>query len=200
MGTMPSAVSLADALFSPVQKRVLGLVFGQPGRRYQSAEIIRLADGGVGAVHRVLRKLASAGLVTVTRIGNQVHYQANADSPVFSELHGLVVKTVAVVEPLRQALAALSPAIDAAFVYGSVAKGTDKAESDIDLMVVSDEAGYAEIYAALQPAEESLGRPVNPNVLTRSEWRTRRAQPESFVSQVAEGPVVFVVGGDDALA
>lgn len=95
---------LADALFTRVQQRVLGLLFGQPERRFQSAELIRLADSGTGAAHRQLARLADAGLVTVTRTGNQKHYQAREDSPVFAELHGLVVKTVGLVGPIRRAL------------------------------------------------------------------------------------------------
>jgi len=107
MGTLRRArrTGMADALFTPVQQRVLALLFGQPERRYQSAELIRLAKGGTGAVHRQLARLAAAGLVTVTHTGNQKHYQARRDAPVFEELHGLVVKTVGLVQPLRRALA-----------------------------------------------------------------------------------------------
>src|SRR5688572_4801763 len=104
-------IKLADALFGPVQQRVLGLLFGQPDRRFQSAEIIRLAKGGTGATHRQLERLAAVGLVTVTRTGNQKHYQAKRDSPVFPELHGLIVKTVGIVEPLREALASHADSI-----------------------------------------------------------------------------------------
>jgi predicted transcriptional regulator len=95
-----SGPGLADALFSPVQQKVLALLFGQPHRRFQSAELIRLAGSGTGAAHRQLSRLADVGLVTVTRIGNQKHYEANRTSPVFDELHGLVIKTVGLVEPL----------------------------------------------------------------------------------------------------
>src|SRR5918993_499510 len=102
----PSAV--ASALFTPVQQRVLGLLFGQPERRFQSAELIRLAGSGTGAVHRQLQRLEQAGLVTVTRDGNQKYYAARKDAPVFPELHGLVVKTVGIVEPVRAALAPIT--------------------------------------------------------------------------------------------
>ena len=124
-----------------MQQRVLGLLYGQPQRRFQSAELIRLAGSGTGAAHRLLTRLADAGLVTVSRSGNQKHYQANRHSPIFSELHRLVVKTVGVVGPLRRALAPFAKRIAAAFVYGSVAKGADTAKSDIDVMVISDNGG-----------------------------------------------------------
>ena len=191
--------SLADALFTPVQQRVLGLLFGQPDRRYQSAELIRLVRGGVGAVHRQLSRLASSGLVTVTDVGNQKHYQARRDSPVFEELHGLVVKTVGVAEPLRKALGRIAKGIRAAFLYGSVAKGADKATSDIDVMVISDTVTYAEVYEALQEAEAILGRTVNPTVMTHAQWRAKRARSDSFAARISAQRRVFLVGSDDDL-
>lgn len=202
MGTSPRTPgpSLADALFSPVQQRVLGLLFGQPRRRFQSAEFIRLAGSGTGAVHRVLTRLADAGLVTVTRSGNQKHYQANRGSPVFHELHRLIVKTVGIVAPLKRALAPKAKKIHAAFVYGSVAKRSDTARSDIDLIVISDALGYPDLFETLQAVERVLARPINPNVMTLAEWRAKRAQAGSFAARVAQGPRLFVIGSDDDLA
>jgi predicted nucleotidyltransferase len=202
MGRTSSAarVGLGAALFTPVQQRVLGLLFGQPDRRFQSAEIIRLAKGGTGAVHRQLSRLADAGLLSVTHTGNQKHYQARRDSAVFEELHGLVVKTVGIAEPLRRALRPLASGIVASFVYGSVAKGTDTARSDIDLMVISNSLSYAEVFEAVQSAETTLGRAVNPTVLTLAQWRTKRAPSDSFAARVASQPRVFVIGADNELA
>jgi predicted nucleotidyltransferase len=191
---------LANALFTPVQGRVLALLFGQPDRRYQSAEVIRLATGGTGAVHRQLARLAAAGLVTVTRSGNQKHYQARRDSPVFQELHGLVVKTVGLVEPIREALSAHKAQITAAFIYGSTAKGTDTGGSDIDLMVISDTLDHAALYEALQRAEAVLARPVNPTVMTTREWRAKVKAAGSFAGRIARGARLYVIGSDDDLA
>lgn len=191
---------LADALFSPVQQRVLRLLFGQPDRRFQSAELIRLADSGTGAVHRQLSRLERAGWVTVVRAGNQKHYQANRASPAFAELRGLVVKTVGVLEPLRRALATKAKDLRAAFVYGSVAKGTDTARSDIDLLVISDRLSYQDLFDALQPVEGALARPVNPNVVSFTEWRTKRTKKDSFIARIASQPRLFVIGSDDDLA
>lgn len=198
--TIVASGSLADALFSPVQQRVLGLLFGQPERRFQSAELIRLAGSGTGSPHRILTRLADAGLVAVTRVGNQKHYQANRESPVFSELHGLIVKTVGVVEPVRRALARKAKKIRAAFVYGSVAKGTDTATSDIDLMVISDTLDYLDVFEALQAAEAVLARSVNPNVMSLADWQAKRARAGSFASRIARSPRLFVIGSDDDLA
>ena len=195
----PPATGLAGPLFTPVQRRVLGLLFGQPDRRFQSAEIIRLAASGTGAVHRLLQKLAAAGLVRVTREGNQKYYQANREAPIFSELHGLVVKTVGVVEPLRAALQPLAERIAAAFVFGSVANGSDRATSDLDLLVVADGLDYSDLYTALQAAEEELARPVNPTLMSGAEWRRKRAQADSFAARVAAQPKLFVIGGEHDL-
>jgi predicted nucleotidyltransferase len=196
-----ATTGLADVLFTPVQQRVLGLLFGQPDRRFQSAELIRLAGSGTGAAHRLLTRLEGVGLVTTERVGNQKHYQANKRSPVFEELAGLIRKTAGLVVPLQATLAPLAKKITAAFVYGSIAKGTDTAASDIDLMVITDKLEYADVYKALQEAEAALGRPVNPNLMTRAEWkRKKRADSEGFAARVAAGPKLFVLGSEDELA
>ncbi len=189
---------LGGVLFTPVQQRVLGLLFGQPDRRFQSGEIIRLAASGTGAAHRLLTRLADSGLITVERIGNQKHYQANRASPVFVELHGLIVKTSGLLAALRSALAPLADRIRAAFVYGSVANGTDQSASDIDLMVIAGKLDYADVFSALQTIEADLGRTVNPNVISGVEWRRKRKQA-GFVSRIAGQPRLFVIGSDDDL-
>lgn len=195
----PEASALAGALFTPVQQRVLGLLFSQPERRFQSAEVIRLAGSGTGAVHRQLQRLEAAGLALATREGNQKYYQANRESPIFAELQGLVVKTVGIVEPLRAALARLADRIRAAFVFGSVAKGRDQARSDLDLLVITEELEYSDVYAALQDAESRLHRPVNPTVLTPTEWKKKRASRDTFAARVAAQPKLFVFGNEDAI-
>jgi predicted nucleotidyltransferase len=200
MGSAVSRTSLAGALFTPVQQRVLALLFGQPERSFQSSEIVRRVGSGTGATLRQLARLHAAGLVTVTRSGNQKHYRARTDSPVFAELRGLVLKTVGLVGPLQEALAKSTAAIRAAFVYGSVAKGRDTVDSDVDLMVISDVLRHADLFEALQQAEDRLGRPVRPTVLSSSEWRKKRAQQDSFVDRVASQPKLFVIGAEDDLA
>jgi predicted nucleotidyltransferase len=199
MGRKAPEAGLADALFTPVQQRVLRFLFGQPDRRFQSAELIRLAKSGVGAVHRQLARLEKAGLVDVTRIGNQKHYQARRGSPVFAELQGLVAKTVGIVQPLRESLAASAHLIHAAFVYGSLARGSDHAGSDIDLMVISDVLRYPELFEALQDAESRLARRINPTVMTVADWRVRTASKSPFAARIAARPKLFVIGSDDEL-
>lgn len=191
---------LADALFSGTKQRVLGLLFGQPTRSFYATELIGLAASGSGAVQRELANLAQSGLVTVKAVGNQKHYQANAESPIFAELCGIAQKTVGLAEPLREALAQLAPRIIAAFVYGSVAKKSDTAGSDIDLMMLSDDVSYGDAFASLEVASGLLGRVVNPTILTRREFSKRVKAQESFLSRVLEQPKVWIVGGENDLA
>ena len=185
--------ALAEALFSTVELRVLGLLFGQPDRSFQSAELIRMARSGAGAVHRVLTRLAAAGLVTVTRIGNQKHYRANASSPIFPELRGLIAKTVGLAAPLQAALAPFADRITGAFVYGSVARGSETAGSDVDLMIIGDDLDYAALYQALQPAEATLGRAVNPTIYGVKEFN-RRQRTRGFVERVLQQSRLWVIG------
>lgn len=191
---------IADALFSRVQQRVLGLLFGNPGRSFYAKELIHLAGSGSGAVQRELARLTSAGLVSASRIGNQVHYRANASSPVFHELRGIVVKTSGVVDVIRAALAPLADDIDASFVFGSVAKGIDDAASDVDLMIIADEVRYPETYAALDASTRTLGRTVNPTIYSREDLLKRLSSGSAFLTKVLAGPKLWVIGDESTLA
>jgi predicted nucleotidyltransferase len=190
------AVSISNALFSKVQQRVLGLIFGQPERSFYTSEIVRSINSGTGAVERELSKLRLSGLVSVENIGNQKHYRANQKSPIFEELQSLVIKTVAVTEPLKKSLEPYAAKIKAAFVYGSVAKDADTALSDIDLMVIGDELDYSEVYTALQTAEQTLRRKVNPIFLSQTDWQRKASQKGSFISQITALPKRFIFGSE----
>ena len=193
---MPSA---ADALFPAVRQRVLAVLFGAPDRSFYANELIALAHSGTGAVQRELASLLAAGLVTVRDQGNQKHYQANAASPVFAELRGLVLKTVGLADVLRAALAPLEDQVAAAFVYGSVARQQDTAASDVDVLIVSDALGYAEVFGALEGAAQTLGRTINPTLYTRAELARRRAQDNAFVTRVLDQPRIWLMGDEEVL-
>lgn len=195
----PRRNGLADALLTKTQQRILGALFGQPGRSFYASELIRDAGTGSGAAQRELAKLEDSGLLVTRRIGNQKHYQANAASPLFSDLRNIVLKTVGLVEPLRQALKPIESEIRAAFVYGSVTKGTDQATSDIDLMVVSDTLSYGDVFGALDKVSRTLGRTVNPTVYSEAEFSKRTKADNAFVSRVLEGPKVWVIGVGDSI-
>lgn len=195
----PRPGGLADALFSATQQRVLGLLFGQPDRSFYATELIALTGGGSGAVQRELAKLERSGLVVTSRRGTQKHYQANPQSPIFEELCGIARKTVGLAEPLRQALAPLAEQITAAFVYGSIAKRADTAHSDIDIMIVSDTAGYPDVMGVLHEATLRLGREVNPIIYNRKELQERLRECNAFVKGVLEQPKVWIIGDEHVL-
>lgn len=178
---------------------MLGLLFGQPARSYYASELISLAGIGSGAVQRELERLERSGLVTVRAIGNQRHFQANSAAPLFSELCGIVQKTIGLAEPLREALQAFQAQIDAAFVYGSVAKGRDNAGSDIDVMLISDDLTYGDVFPALEEVGARLGRPVNPTILSRRELSQRVKAESAFVTRTLSQAKVWLIGGKDAL-
>jgi len=194
-----SRKSLADALFTRTQQRVLGVLFGQPDRSFYASELIRTAGTGSGAAQRELAKLENSGLVVGRRVGRQKHYQANTEAPLFGELRGIVLKTVGLAEPLRAALKPLSSAIRAAFVYGSVAKGSDHAASDIDLMIVSESLSYGEVFGALERGATQLGRQVNPTVYSAAEFSRRAGSEHAFVTRVLEQPRIWIIGGENDL-
>ena len=196
----PAKPGLADALFAKVQQRVLGVLFGNPGRTFYANEVIGLARSGTGAVQRELARLEAAGLVTAHRIGKQKHYQANPASPVFQELRVLVLKTSGLADVLRQALAPASDRIRAAFVYGSIAKGEDTATSDVDLMVIGEGLTYADLFGTLEEASAKLGRKVAPTIYSPKELARRVKQGSAFMTRVLEQPKVWLIGAESDLA
>jgi predicted nucleotidyltransferase len=200
VGSAAAASGVADALFSKVQQRVLAVLFGNHSRSFYANELIALAGSGTGAVQRELAQLEAAELVTVTRIGNQKHYQANTAAPIFEELRGLVLKTSGLVDVLRSALAPIAAQIEIAFVFGSLANATDTAKSDIDLLVVGERLAYAELFAALEPASMRLKRTVNPTLYTRSEIDKRIRAENSFIKRVFAQPKLWVIGEHTGLA
>lgn len=189
----------ANALFPKVRQRVLAVLFGTPDRSFYANEVIALAQSGTGAVQRELTDMAAAGLLTVTKQGNQKHYQANASAPVFAELRGLVLKTMGLADALRAALAPLAGQIDGAFVYGSVARQQDTAHSDVDVMIVSSTLGYGEVFGALESATVSLGRKVNPTLYSPADWAQRLDSDNAFATRVWQQPKIWLIGNEAQL-
>ncbi len=201
MGTIiTNPLGLADALFSKTQQRVLGLLFSNPDQSFYLNEIVRNAGIGIGTVQRELEKLTRADLLLVKKIGNQKHYQANQKSPIFSELRGIVLKTSGLADLLRQALSGLEGQIKAAFVYGSVAKGSDSAASDIDVMIIAEDLSYSQIFMAFSEVEARVGRPLSPTLYTLSEVQSKLAADNHFLQRVLEQPKIFLIGSQDDLS
>ena len=190
-------MSIGAAIFSDSQSRVYHWLFGQPERVYHLSELRRLTGLGSASLQREINRLVDAGLVREQRMGNLRQFQAQADSPVFTELVALTRKTLGVVPLLQQALAPLQPALRAAWVYGSVARQTDAAHSDVDVMLVGDGLSLNAVLQQLLPLEEQLGRKINPNCYTPQEFESRSREPDSFVNRVLAQPVLALIGNVD---
>jgi len=195
MGTFPAPSSLGMLLFGKTRLAVLSLFLLQPERRLHFREILRLTGAGQGAAQRELAKLAEAGILLKTREGNLAYYRANRAHLAFTELRGLVEKTAGISAFLRTALLPLAQKIEQAFLFGSVARGEERAESDIDLMVIGD-VSFMAVVAAVAPLQESVGREINPTVFTASEFRKRLDQGDHFLSRVMQEDRVDLIGGE----
>lgn len=189
-----SSQSLAGSMFTATQQRLFGLIFGQPRRSFYLTELIELAGIGRGAVQRELARLERGRMVITELRGNRKYFQANPDSPVFEELCSIVNKTTGIAAQLRTALWKIETGVSLALIYGSVAKHTDTANSDIDLLVVSDELTLESLYSHLSDVEKNLGRQINPKLYTEAEFQFRLANGNAFLSRVLEQPKILLKG------
>lgn len=196
---MSNTSALMDLLFPATRQRVLAQLLLAPEASFHQRELARLTGSHAGTLGRELDKLAEAGLVLRREQGNQVRYQANAQCPLFAELASIFRKTHGMVPALREALAPLAGRIRVALVFGSMARGTQSAGSDIDLLVVG-EVGFAELVQALYPLQQALQREINPVLYTAAEFHRRAQGGEAFVRQFLDQPNVFLTGDKDDLA
>ena len=192
-----SSSGLASALFTKTQQRVLSLLFGQPKRSFFTSELIDLVNSGTGAVHRELTRLVESGLVKTWKLGNQKHYQANEESPIFDVLCLLVKRTLGVAFEIRSTLETIRSDIELALIFGSVAKGTDTAASDIDVLVVSDELTLRDLYSVLEMAEQRLGRRISPTLFNHDEFLRRGKTANPFLEKVLSGSTIPLIGKVD---
>lgn len=189
---------LADLLFKEYRRRVLGLLLLHPERAYHVREIARLTGTVAGTLHKELSKLADAGLLVKMAQGNQVAYQANRNNLIFEELASILRKTSGIADVLAEALAPLAPQIDFALVFGSVASGKARVDSDIDVLIVAN-ASFSEIVKVLYPAQQQLRREINPKLYLPEEWRLALAEGSAFVRELLEKPSIKIIGDmDDA--
>ncbi len=189
---------IGAALFGTVRRRVLGLLFRECERDFYQQEIVDAVGCGSGAVQRELKQLADAGLITRQKRGRMVFYQANQDCPVFGELRGLVMKTTGLADVIREALEPDADRIEVAFIYGSMAEGTDDSQSDVDVMVIGD-IGLRGLSGRLSGPQLEIKREINPIVWSPRDLRKRLEEDHYFARSVMRGPKVFLVGGEDEL-
>lgn len=190
---------IAQALFTPAQQKLLGLLFVRVNQGFHLNEIMRLTGLGSASAQRELRRLNDAGLILSERIGNVRRFWPNKDSLVYPELSGLVQKTFGLVGVLHSTLAPLSRQLCVAFVYGATAQGGDLLSGDIDLLLIGDDTNYGELLSSLAPAERTLRRKINPNLYSVADFKRRLREQQPFLMQVLEQPKIFVTGDADAL-
>ena len=195
---MATPPDLGTLFFGAYRRQVLALLLLHPDEAFHLREIARLTHTQPGTLRRELKLLNDAGVLQSENVGNQVRYRANAECPVYDELRSILKKTWGVVDVLREALAPLATAISVAFVYGSIASGTERRASDLDVMVVGT-ATLEDIVRVLYPAQEQLRREINPHVYSVAEFRKKMRAKNPFLSRVLAGPKVFIAGSADDL-
>ncbi len=189
---------LSSLLFGEYRRRVLGLLLLNPDATYHVRELARLTGTSAGTLHKELTKLTQGGVLRRQDVGNQVRYSANRDCPIFDELASILRKTSGLVDVLASALGSVEKNIVLAFVFGSVARGEQQSNSDVDVMLVGS-LGFADAVQALHPVQATLQREVNPVVYSVDEFRQRAAGNDSFVGEVLAKPKLFVVGNENEL-
>jgi predicted nucleotidyltransferase len=189
---------LSSLLFGSYRREVLALLLLHPEMSLHVREIARVTEKVPGTLVRELNQLAESGLLLRKPVGNQIHYQANPACPIYEELRSILKKTSGLADVLRAALEPLADRVQAAFVYGSVARGDERAGSDLDVLIVGD-AKFADVAHALAPAQEALRREINPNVYRTAEFGAKLAAGEPFLQRVMEDPKIYLVGSEDDL-
>ena len=192
------STGLAETLFSDYRRRILALLLLRPDEHFHVREISRLTGVPSGSMHRELKLVTDAGLLSRHAVGNQVRYQANRDCPIFHELAGIFRKTCGLSDVILSALQPLSPAIKSAFVFGSVAKGEEKSASDVDVCVIGT-ASFTDVVVALADLKQKLGRDINPVVMTYEQFTAKRAAGEQFLSRIMSERKIFLIGHEDDL-
>ena len=190
---------MLEKLFtSRVRVRLLTLLLTHPTEAFYIRQIARLTGETYNNVRQELQNLAQLGLILSERRANAAYYQANVEHFLFPELKRIILKTEAVGDRLREALSVLGD-IRVAFIYGSTARGTEVASSDIDLMVIG-EVDLDALDGAIDSIEEVWGRTVNYTLFEVEEWQERVTQGHSFLTDVLTHEKIFLIGDEDDLS
>lgn len=193
-----SRLTLSEALFGKARRGVLALLFGNPAQAFYTRQIVKYAGSGVSQVQKELERLTAVGLLIRERRANQVYFRANTDAPIFADLRNIVTKTFGAADTIRRVLRPFAKRIRAAFIYGSVARATDTAESDVDLLIVGNLA-LSEIVKALATAEAKLLRRISPQIYLPKEFAERIRGRQHFISRVMDQQKIFLIGTSNDL-
>jgi predicted nucleotidyltransferase len=186
---------IAGFLFGAYRRDALALLLLHPEASLHVREIARMTDKVPGTLLRELNALVEVGLLLRKPVGNQVHFQANTASPVYEDLRSLLKKTAGIADVLREALHPLTSKIDLAFVFGSIARGDERAGSDLDVMIVGA-ARFSEVVGALAPAQDALRRQINPGLYPPKEFIAKLADNDPCLSRVLADKKIFLIGDE----
>jgi len=198
MNTPSENNSITTILFGKARRAVLSLLYGHVDESFYLRQIVRTTGVGLGPVQRELKQLTDAGIIQRSVQGRQVYYRANTESPIFAELKSLVTKTIGIGDILRNTLSPVLDRINIALIYGSVASGEEKRDSDIDLLIIGD-ITFVEVVTKLQSAQEVLGREINPTVYPTAEFKAKLAGNHHFLQNVLSGPKILLIGDENEL-
>lgn len=198
MGKNTQNNKLSEILFGKTRQAVLSLLYGHADESFYLRQILRVVGGGMGAVQRQINALVDAELVTRFHKGKQIYYQANAQSPVYGELKSIIIKTAGIGDIIKIALAPLAHQIDCAFIYGSVASGTEKADSDVDVVVVGN-INFSDVVSTLSPAQDTIGREINPTVYPPDEFKAKLLKKNHFIKTILAGEKIYLIGDENEL-
>ncbi len=199
MGNTLDKKSLCDVLFGKTRQGVLALIFGHADRSFYTSQILDTVKTGRGTVQRELKNLTEAGIIIREVEGRQVYYRANHQCPIFNELKSIIAKTFGIADVIRSFLLTVQDNISIAFIFGSIASGSEARTSDIDIVVVGD-ISFGQVTSLVSGAEQKLGREINPVVYTVTEFRQKVKEEHHFVKSVVGGEKIFLIGGEDELA
>ena len=184
-------------LFSSTRAELLGLFFNNPDDRFYLREIARHIGKDAAGIKRELDNLVKIGLLAKEKRGIQKYYYANKSSPIFSEMEGLIFKTTGAQGAMKASLSRLK-GVKTAFIYGSYAKGSEKEDSNINLMVIG-QANITELNDMVMGLEEKLKRDIDYLVFDEQEYRKRKELKDPYIRELLKGKKIFLVGKEDEL-
>ncbi len=189
---------LSDVLFGEYRKRILGLLLLHPEETYHVRELARLTNTSAGTLHKELSKLSDAGILQSKKVGNQQRYSANVQCPIFEELASIFRKTSGLADVIANALSSMKSHIKFAIVFGSVARGEEQANSDVDVMVIGD-ISFGDVVGLLHESQATLKREINPIVYSVDSFKSRVEKNDSFIQEILSKPKLFIVGSEHEL-
>jgi predicted nucleotidyltransferase len=191
--------TILDALFPAIRMQVLSATVLRPEKSWFLTELAAHLETRPSSLQREIESLSEAGILRQWRDGRRLYFMADSRCPIFPELRGIFEKTAGIVSTLQQEFTPFAERIDAAFVYGSIAEGQERTDSDVDLMIVG-RVGLSDLVPALRRAEARLGRPINPMIYSMEEFRRKAVTRDHFLTTVLAGKMLFLKGGKHELA